>query len=805
MVLFLHSSLFILHSFAHAADLTPAQAQFFETKIRPVLAEKCYKCHSQSAERVKAGLLLDTRDAVLKGGENGPAIVPGDPGKSLLIKAVRYTDPDLQMPPKGNKLSDEQIADLEAWVKMGAPDPRVATTAQKEWKPTDQTHWAWQPLTKPAVPEVKNTAWVKSPVDNFIVAKLEEKNLKPNPVADKRILIRRATYDLIGLPPTVEEVNAFLADDSPDAFAKIVDRLLASPHYGERWGRHWLDVARYSDTKGMVRRQREDPNSPYAWTYRDYVIMSFNDDKPYNLFVIEQLAADKLPATAKNPTNLTALGFLTVGERFMGMQHDIINDRIDAVTKGFLGLTVSCARCHDHKFDPIPTKDYYSLHGIFASSVEPSAERVIQKIVQTDDYKDYYAKRTKLEAERDEIEKEFRAARQKRDREVLRQIQRRQRDNATAVARLEMTHPGAVVRAMNIEDSPRPRNSPVFVRGEAENRGEIVPRRSLELLSGPNRPAFTNGSGRLELAHAIVDKKNPLTPRVMVNRVWQHHFGEGFVPTPDDLGTMSEPPSHPELLDYLAARFRDEGWSLKQVHRLIMLSAVYQQSTDVNPRYAQIDPHNRLLWRANIRRLEFEVLRDSLLAIGGSLDTMMYGRPIDLERNPESRRRTIYGMVNRSDVLDVLVNFDFASPDMPSGKRYETTVPQQALFLMNSPVVVEQAKKLVSLKEFEDSVNDQARVQFLYERIYQRPPRPEEIKLALDFIANAPEPEKSVSAEPAVQAISNPPRRPGPKQFKQQQRMEKNRPAQSSKRAPLTAWQEYAHALLQANEASFVN
>lgn len=782
-----------------AAELTSTQVQFFENKIRPVLAEKCYKCHSQSAERVKGGLLLDTREATLRGGDNGPAVVPGHPDKSLLIKAVRYTDADLQMPPK-TKLSDAQIADLEAWVKMGAPDPREATAAQREWKPAGEKHWAWQPLTKPAVPEVKNAAWTKTPVDNFILAKLEEKNFKPNPPADKRTLIRRATFDLIGLPPTVEEVNDFLADDSPDAFAKVVERLLASPHYGERWGRHWLDVARYSDTKGMVRRQREDPNSPYAWTYRDYVVKSFNDDKPYNLFVIEQLAADKLPATAKNPTNLTALGFLTVGERFMGMQHDIINDRIDVVTKGFLGLTVSCARCHDHKFDPIPTEDYYSLHGIFASSVEPSAERVIQKIVQTADYKDYYQQRTKLEAERDELEAKFRAARLKRDRDTIRTLQRQQRENATAVARLEMTHSGAPVRAMNLEDSPRPRNSPVFIRGEAGNRGPVVPRRTLEILAGSNRPAFTNGSGRLELAHSIVDKNNPLTPRVMMNRVWQHHFGAGFVPTPDDLGTMSEPPSHPELLDYLAARFRDEGWSIKQMHRLIMLSAAYQQSTDVNPRYAQEDPNNRLLWRANIRRLEFEALRDSLLAIGGSLDRTMYGRPVNLERNPESRRRTIYGLVDRQDVLDVLVNFDFASPDMPSGKRYETTVPQQALFLMNSPVVVEQAKKLVALKAFEDCASDEDRVRFLYERIYQRLPRPEEIKLALDFVAETPA-DKPVAT---VQAVSNPPRRPGPMQVRQQ-RMERNRPAQAPKRTPLTAWQEYAHALLQANEASFVN
>ena len=793
----------VLGASASAADPTPAQIQFFESKIRPVLAKNCYKCHSQSAERVKAGLLLDTKEGVLKGGDNGPLIVPGDPEKSLLIKAVRYTDPDLQMPPKDKKLSDEDIANLVAWVKMGAPDPRVATQAQKEWKDSTKTHWAWQPLTKPAVPQVKDSTWCKTPIDNFIVAKLEEKGLKPNPIADKRTLIRRATFDLTGLPPKVEDVNAFLADNSPDAFAKVVDRLLASPHYGERWGRHWLDVARYSDTKGMVRRQREDPHSPWAWTYRDYVIKSFNDDKRYDIFVIEQLAADKLPATKNNLTNLTALGFLTVGERFMGMQHDVINDRIDVVTKGFLGMTVTCARCHDHKFDPIPTKDYYSLHGIFASTVEPQVERVVQKIVQTTDYKDYYQKRVKLDFERDEVEAKFRAARQKRDRDAIRTLQREIRQNAGEVARLEMTHAGAPMRAMAVEDALRPKDSPVFIRGEAENRGAVVPRRFLEILSGALRPNYTNGSGRLELAHAIINKNNPITPRVMMNRVWLHHFGEGFVPTPDDLGTMSETPSHAELLDYLATQFQD-GWTLKKMHRMIMLSAVYQQSADDNPRYAQVDPNNRLLWHANIRRLEFESLRDSLLAIGGSLDTAMYGRPIDLERNPESRRRTIYGVVDRSDVLDVMVNFDFANPDLPSGKRYETTVPQQALFLMNSPVVVEQAKKLVGLKEFEACSTDKSRVEFLYERIYQRSPRAEEIQLAVDFISHVPE-EKVSAAEPVIQEASNPPRPVRPKQAAKQARMEKNRPGESKKRAPLTVWQEYAHALLQANETSFVN
>lgn len=808
LALVLHSSLFILHSLC-AAEPTREQLEFFENKIRPVLSQNCYKCHSVNSEKVKGGLLLDSREATLRGGDTGPAVVPGDLEKSLLIKAVRYTDADLQMPPK-KQLSDEQVADLEKWVKMGAPDPRTATAAQKEWKDSSKNWWAWQPLAKPTAPEVKDKTWAQTPVDNFILAKLDAKGLTPNPIADKRTLIRRATFDLIGLPPTPEEVDAFIKDESPDAFAKVVDRLLASPHYGERWGRHWLDVARYSDTKGMVRRQREDPHSPYAWTYRDYVIKSFNDDKPYNIFIIEQLAADKLPSTKSNPTNLTALGFLTVGERFMGMQQDVLNDRIDVVTKGFLGLTVSCARCHDHKFDPIPTKDYYSLHGIFASTVEPTAETVIQKLPNTPDYKDYYKQRTDLEAKRDEIEAKFQAARRTRDRDQIRMLQREQRENASQVARLEMTHPGAVVRAMAVQDAGRPRNSPVFIRGEAENKGEIVPRQFLEVIAGATRQPFTNGSGRLELAHAIVNKSNPLTPRVMINRIWQHHFSAGFVTTPDDFGTMSEPPSHPELLDYLASEFQKD-WSIKKIHRLIMLSSVYQQTTTDNPRYAQIDPYNRLLWRANIQRLEFESLRDSLLAIGGSLDRAVYGRPIDLERNPESTRRTIYGIVDRQDLLDAFVNFDFANPDMVNGKRYETSVPQQALFLMNSPVVIEQAKKLVGEEQFLACTNSETKIEFLYSRIYQRQPKPEEVQLGLDFIAQTPLPETN-SAMPATSAAASRPKTPQERRQELQQerraeRLGQNRPntAPPKKRAPLTTWQEYAHALLQANEFSFVN
>jgi hypothetical protein len=793
-----------------AADLTKAQLDFFENKVRPVLANSCYKCHSTKGEKVKGGLLLDSREALLKGGDSGAAIVPGSPDSSLLIKAIRYTDPDLQMPPKGDKLTEQQVNDLVAWVKMGAPDPRVQSVAQREWKDPNEKHWAWQPVKKPLVPNVSQADWCKTPVDNFIVAKLAEQGMKPSALAEKRTLIRRAYFDLIGLPPAPSEVEAFVNDTSANAFEKVIDHLLTMPQYGERWGRHWLDTARYADTKGEVRRQIEDPNYPFAWTYRDYVIRSFNEDKPYNIFVAEQIAADKLSTSSQNRSNLAALGFLTISERFQGMQNDIINDRIDVVTKGFLGMTVTCARCHDHKFDPIPQKDYYSLHGIFASSREPEIEPVISRIENTPEYLDYYKKRIGLQEEDLKLDARRLAMRKKRDPMVFRELQKDIRQNRGQVARLEMTHEAAPARAMVVQDIPRPRDSYVFIRGEAENKGDIAPRRFLSVLSGPNRPEFKNGSGRFELAAAITSKNNPLTARVMINRLWLHHFGEGFVPTPDDFGTMAENPSHPELLDYLASRFMDENWSIKKMHKLIMMSAVYQQSSANNSRYAQTDPNNRLLWRANIRRLEFEPLRDSLLAIGGTLDSTMYGRPVDLNKEAVTRR-SIYGFIDRQNPADVLVNFDFANPDMTNGKRHQTTVPQQALFFMNSPLVVESAKNLVARKEFASLSTEEGRIGFLYSAIYQRKPTVEEIQLGLEFISQNPSTQRVTSSAPAAagpagrkalrqaavaNANVNAAKRPN-----LQRRI--SEPLQS--RAPLDAWQEYAHALFQANEFSFVN
>jgi hypothetical protein len=782
----------------HADEPTKAQLDFFENKIRPILADNCYKCHSHEATKLKGGLSVEFRDALLTGGETGPAVVPGDPEKSLLIKAVRYGDPDLQMPPKDKKLSDGQITDLVTWVKMGAPYTKPLAIVSKTYGKSDRDHWSFQPIKKYPVPEVEahDKAWVSTPVDAFIAAKLEENHMKPAPMADKRTLIRRATFDLIGIAPTLKETQDFLDDKSPDAFAKVVDRLLASPHYGERWGRYWLDTARYSDTKGDIQQNKEDARYPYAWTYRDYVIRAFNQDKPFNTFVLEQIAADKINL-GTNRADLAAMGFLTVGARFNGNQNDVINDRIDVVTKGVLGLTVTCARCHDHKFDPIPTQDYYSLRGIFASCAEPKEEPLLGKLNMTPQYEEFATKYNEMNAN-------LALYNHVRGKQKTKEIKQKENQLRREITTLELTDPGSPPRAMVLLDTMKPADSPVFLRGEAENRGPIAPRRFLEILSGPNRPIYRDGSGRLQLAEALISPSNPLTARVIVNRIWLHHFGEGIVTTPDDFGNQSAPPSHPELLDYLASRFMQDGWSIKKMHRLIMLSSVYQESSENNPRYAEQDPNNRLLWRANIRRLEFEAVRDSLLAIGGKLNDTMGGPPVNLGATPYSTRRTVYGYIDRRNLPEVFNQFDFANPDITTGKRYETIVPQQALFMMNSPLVVEQARNLVNRPDFRNTTGEEQRIKLLYDIIYQREPTPVEVSLGEDFVKDSPAteiPDSELAREenPGRQRGKNKGKKKGPGPAMSLATI----PARGL--SPLGPWAVYAHALLQSNEAMFIN
>ncbi|HVS34373.1 MAG TPA: PSD1 and planctomycete cytochrome C domain-containing protein [Gemmataceae bacterium] len=742
-----------------AADVPDSHgAEFFEKSVRPVLAEHCVACHGP--EKQRGGLRLDSKAALMKGADVGPVIVAGDPDKSKLVHAVRQDGEHKMPPPPRPQLAPEAVEALTTWVKMGAPWPDGAAVAVKGTSVDDarKRHWSFQPVHKPALPTVKNTAWVKNPIDAFVLAQLEEKGLAPSRPADRRTLIRRVSLDLIGLPPTPEEVEALVSDPSPDAYEKLVDRLLASPHYGERWGRHWLDIARYSDTKGYV--FTEERRYPYSYTYRDYAIRAFNDDLPYDQFIVQQLAADRLPlGDDKRP--LAALGYLTLGRRFLNNQPDIIDDRIDVTMRGFQALTVGCARCHDHKFDPIPTRDYYSLYGVFASSTEP---KDLPAIGPSDDPSQAAAFNAELKKRQDAVadfkekNKAELAARNRKFRDDLRKLE-------NEVTKWEAEGSGGPVRAMALEDLPNPVTPHVFLRGKPDNVGPEVPRQFVEVLSPAEREPFKDGSGRLELARAIASKDNPLTARVMVNRIWQHHFGEGIVRTPSDFGARGEPPTHPELLDWLAATFMEGGWSIKKMHRLLLLSNTYQQESLADPDQAAKDPENRLLSHMNRLRLEYEPLRDSLLFAAGDLDPRAGGKGDDMTnpRPPFSHRRTVYGFIDRQNLPGVLRTFDFASPDATVGMRHATTTPPQALFLMNNAFVVEQAKAFAARPDVA-ALKDDARIDRMVRIAYGRPAEPEEIALGLRFLKEA---------------------------------------GASTDR--LTPWEQYAQVLLEANEFAFVD
>jgi len=877
---------------ARSAPPDPAAVEFFEKKIRPVLVERCYKCHSAESEKLKGGLHLDTPEGIKKGGESGkPTVVPGDPDRSVLIEAIRYKNEDLQMPPK-QRLSDQQIADFAAWVQMGAPDPRTSTATATPAVKSD--FWSFKRPQDHPLPTV-NSPWPKTAIDHFILAKLDEKKLQPSPPADRRTLIRRATYDLTGLPPTAEEVAAFVNDESPNAYEKLIDRLLASPRYGERYARHWLDLARYSDTKGYV-YDREERRYVHSFAYRDWVIKALNDDLPYDQFVKQQIAADQLIKPGEDNRNLAAMGLLTVGRRFLGIPHDIIDDRIDTVTRTTLGLSVGCARCHDHKFDPIPTADYYSLYGVFAGSAEKLVRLDPQPAPSEayETYKKELDKRVKhlndaFAKKREEVADKFRSQCQRyilallevdklpielfyeimgpedinpvvvrqwqelilrRSRtfdpifapwqalssltskefpvkapQIIQQLttdsahplnpkiaraiattQPTMRDVALAYGNVfkeadsawralkksdakatvlpdpaleELRHvlygpespavvppgsfadiefffdeggreqifklqgeidrwiisaAGAPPHALILEDRPVQQNPRILKRGNPAMKGEEVPRQFLSILAGPNRKPFQHGSGRLELAEAIASKDNPLTARVIVNRIWLWHFGHGLVSTPSDFGTRCETPSHPELLDYLAVHFMNDGWSIKKLHRLIMLSAAYQQSSEDEPDRIARDPENRLLSRMNRTRLDFESMRDSLLFASGDLDLTMGGRPVEMFKEPFARRRSIYGLVDRQFLPATFRTFDFANPDIHAPLRIDTTVPQQALFLMNSPFVIERSRVLASRSDIEAITDPSQKIQKLYQLIFQRQPTSQQLRAGLQFI-----------------------------------------------------------------------
>ena len=740
---------------------------------------------------------------------------------------------------------------------VAAPVPPLSTAQQV------RDHWAFQPVTNPVPPEV-GPGWAQNAVDQFVLRRLTLANMEPAKRADRRTLIRRATMDLTGLMPTYAEVQQFVADDSPEAWPKLIDRLLASQHYGERWARHWLDVARYSDTRGY-RFGGRDRIYPYAYTYRDYVVRAFNEGLPFDQFVIQQLAADHLEL-GEDKRPLAAMGFLALGRRFLDRQDEIIDDRIDVVTRGLMGFTVSCARCHDHKYDPIPTADYYSLHGVFNSSMEPAKLPLLGSRSLPKEHGAYQEARAKQEQaiedfrsrtlaqkrrelrtravdymiavrEADEKKlsdgpfKQLLTARKlnhivannwrrklgdwktnnhplfaawhgankkshalidlnagdllgqyrklfteatKRWEAALKQnpeatglpdpqwesvrlvlygpdspakvneqlspsnpnsllfsVRNRLNQMNGQLSKLAADHPGAPPRAHVLVDKPNPVNPYIYIRGTAGNRGPAVPRQFLEHLA-PDRKPFAAGSGRLELAKAIVHPDNPLTARVLVNRVWAHHFGKGLVLTPSDFGLRAQPPSHPELLDWLAHRFMQEGWSIKELHCLIMLSATYQQASDNRPAFVEIDPANRLLWKMNRQRISFEALRDTVLQASGDLDLKIGGRPEKIHTHPGSKRRTVYGYVDRQNLPALFRAFDFANPDAHCPKRYENIVPQQALFLMNSPFMIAQSEQM--LKATAPNPLGQARVKLLYQKLFQRSPETDELVDALKYI-----------------------------------------------------------------------
>lgn len=860
-----------------AADSHRAADDFFEREVRPLLIDRCLKCHGP--EKANGALRLDSRDALLRGGEGGAVFDPQQPARSRLLAAVRH-EGDLQMPPD-DRLTERQVAVLAKWLELGAPWPASATQGDKSLA---ATHWAFQPLGSSPPPTIADGDWPRTPVDSFVLSRLTADGLTPSPPADRRTLIRRVTVDLTGLPPAPAEVEAFLHDDRPEAYEQLVDRLLASPHFGEQQARHWLDVARYADTKGYV-YAREERFWVQAWSYRDWVTRSLNADRPYDEFVRLQLAADTL--VGPDSPDLAAMGYLTLGRRFLGVTHDIIDDRIDVVTRGLLGLTVTCARCHDHKYDPIPTRDYYALYGVFQNCTErltvldPPAEmseefrqgleerqtklreklaeyrtatanrvrgrvadyllaqRELHKypeegfdqILAPDDLLPAFVRRWRDELERRAAHGDRLFAAWRKFAAVPAEafsMQSPQICRELAAAEAETVHPrvarlfadppmtlddvarrygelfaavqqewealpksetegparlpdpdaeelrqvlygplapcepphepivtselyfttseceelwrlqGEVERwliraerppaaAVSLVDRDLVRNARVLRRGNPAQLGEEVPRQFLERLSGPDRQPFQQGSGRRELAEAIVNPANPLTARAIVNRVWLHHFGAGLVRTPSDFGLRAEPPSHPELLDWLARRFVEEGWSLKWLHRQIVLSATYRQSSagpadDAQRELVrQRDPGNRLLWRMTPRRLSFEELRDAALAASGRLDDRLYGKPVELFARPYPTRRTTYGLVDRQFLPSTLRMFDFANPDLHTPQRSETTVPQQALFLVNHPLVHEQAEVLADWARSQGR-SDAERVTAMFQQLFQRSP-----------------------------------------------------------------------------------
>ena len=746
-----------------AEEVADADVAFFESKVRPVLSEHCHKCHGPTKQW--SGLRLDSQEAILKGGDNGPAIVPEKPDASLLIRAVRHVDDKLKMPENG-KLTENQIAALVRWIERGAVYPASSNTGVRK---RDSDHWAFQPISRPSIPAVNHSDWPQSPIDNFVLSQLERERIAPTEPADKRTLIRRVTFDLTGLPPRQAEIDNFLSDEQPDAFAKVVDRLLESPTYGEHWGRHWLDVARYADSNGL------DENIAHgnAWRYRDYVVNSINQDKPFNRFIVEQLAGDQLPfeGEPQQHAHLIATGFLSIGPKVLAevdqpkMRMDIVDEQIDAVGRAFLGLTLGCARCHDHKFDPISTADYYGLAGIFKSTRTMDSYTKVAKwhehllpsaaasALQTAFDADVTARKQAIEVIITSADKQAReglaadaTVSEKLDPLYPEGVKAELAKLREQLAILEKAGPD-LPAAMGVTDDEVV-DVAIHLRGDTEKLGDVIPRHTPPVISGPMIPEFLpNQSGRLQLAKWLVDPKHPLTARVFINRVWRWRFGKGLVRSTDNFGLLGEAPSHPELLDWLAQNFIAEGWSLKSLHRLMLNSSTYQQASIPHPLRIEHDPENRRLGWFPRRRLAAEEVRDALLAVSGQLDLVLFGSELKVKNRGylfdhtsidltdyRSNRRSLYLPVIRNHVFDFFQLLDFPDPAIPTGDRASSTVAPQALLMMNSDFVMQSADKLAERLLAEPGTASQ-RLATLVRTTHGREPSSTELQSHAEFIA----------------------------------------------------------------------
>ena len=714
-----------------------SDAEFFESRIRPVLVEKCFACHSRTAEKIRSGLRLDGRSALLAGGDRGPAIHLEKPEDSLLLKALRYETENLEMPPKG-KLPARVIADFEEWIRRGAPwpgstenDAAPVRGGSYDWDQATE-HWAFRPVSRPATPPVRDAAWPQTPIDSFVLAKLEGAGLTPGVEASRRTLIRRLYLDLLGVPPSAEATRRFADDPREDAYDRLVDRVLASPAYGERQARHWLDLARYNDGFGSG---FDGNDKPHAWRYRDWVVESLNSDLPYDEFAKRQIAGDLI-----EPRDLRATGFLAIGptyksdggdpEAIAKARADTLEDRLDTTFRTFLGLTIACARCHDHKFDPIPTEDYYSLAGVFNNTRE--SDRPLASDEEVRRVQEHQSRVKELSKQIKDREKAIRegkeAATEEQSKTQLASL-RAELDSLKSNA----PPPYGVTHAVSDSGS---NDMPIALRGDLRKKGPIAPRRFLRVLEGEERSHWAEGSGRLQLARALASKTNPLTSRVIANRVWLGHFGHGLIRTPSNFGVLGEAPSHPELLDWLASELIDGGWSLKRLHAKIVRSATYRMSTEYRAGPDAKDGDNRLFWRRSPRRLEVEAWRDSILAATGELDLTMGGASIrDLLA---SRRRTVYSVISRNgDRFDsdrFLRLFDFPAARLTAPERAVSTVPQQALFLLNSPFMIARAEALAKRMEAE-STDPRERIEYAYDRLFGREPTTRELELALAFLS----------------------------------------------------------------------